>query len=57
MGVGDGYILQNARWMHGRTAFSGQREMHRLLGRVRHGSGIPVGLPIGTSVETDQEVA
>jgi alpha-ketoglutarate-dependent taurine dioxygenase len=26
-----GYILQNGRWLHGRTAFQGQREMYRVL--------------------------
>lgn len=28
---GDGYILQNGRWLHGRTAFSGPRAMLRVL--------------------------
>jgi alpha-ketoglutarate-dependent taurine dioxygenase len=26
-----GYILQNGRWLHGRTAFCGEREMYRVL--------------------------
>jgi len=26
-----GYILQNGRWLHGRTAFRGEREMYRVL--------------------------
>ncbi|GHP00606.1 hypothetical protein KSF_106530 [Reticulibacter mediterranei] len=26
-----GYILQNGRWLHGRTAFQGYREMYRVL--------------------------
>jgi hypothetical protein len=30
---GDGYVLQNGRWLHGRTAFTGSREMLRLIGR------------------------
>lgn len=29
-----GYILQNGRWLHGRTAFRGEREMYRVLGRT-----------------------
>jgi alpha-ketoglutarate-dependent taurine dioxygenase len=29
---GQGYVLQNGRWLHGRTAFIGQRRMLRALG-------------------------
>ena len=29
-----GYILQNGRWLHGRTAFRGEREMYRVLVRT-----------------------
>jgi alpha-ketoglutarate-dependent taurine dioxygenase len=29
---GQGYILQNGRWLHGRTGFSGRRQMYRILG-------------------------
>ena len=29
-----GYILQNRRWLHGRTAFRGEREMYRVLVRT-----------------------
>jgi alpha-ketoglutarate-dependent taurine dioxygenase len=29
-----GYILQNGRWLHGRTAFRGEREMCRVLVRI-----------------------
>jgi hypothetical protein len=35
LGAGQGYIVDNRRWLHGRTAFSGPREMHRLLVRRR----------------------
>ncbi|MFB8003160.1 TauD/TfdA family dioxygenase [Nocardia sp. NPDC056000] len=28
--TGEGYVLHNHRWMHGRTAFVGNRVMHRL---------------------------
>lgn len=31
-----GYILQNGRWLHGRTAFRGEREMYRILVRTDH---------------------
>jgi alpha-ketoglutarate-dependent taurine dioxygenase len=30
--AGQGYILNNARWLHGRTRFSGTRTMLRILG-------------------------
>ncbi len=32
LGAGQGYILQNGRWLHGRTGFGGRRQMHRILG-------------------------
>jgi alpha-ketoglutarate-dependent taurine dioxygenase len=32
LGPGQGYILQNGRWLHGRTGFSGRRRMYRILG-------------------------
>jgi alpha-ketoglutarate-dependent taurine dioxygenase len=32
LGPGQGYVLQNGRWLHGRTGFSGRRQMHRILG-------------------------
>lgn len=28
---GQGYIIQNGRWLHGRTSFQGDREMYRIL--------------------------
>lgn len=28
---GQGYVLQNGRWLHGRTAFTGQRRFYRIL--------------------------
>ncbi|WP_326920586.1 TauD/TfdA family dioxygenase [Actinophytocola sp.] len=30
--AGEGYILDNRRWLHGRQAFTGQRVLHRVLG-------------------------
>jgi alpha-ketoglutarate-dependent taurine dioxygenase len=32
LGPGQGYVLQNGRWLHGRTGFHGRREMYRILG-------------------------
>lgn len=40
---GDGYILVNNRWLHGRAQFVGQRVMLRLLADVLPGSPIPPG--------------
>jgi alpha-ketoglutarate-dependent taurine dioxygenase len=31
--TGQGYILRNDRWLHGRTAFSGSRLLYRVLGK------------------------
>lgn len=31
LGPDEGYILQNGRWLHGRTAFAGRRSMLRVL--------------------------
>lgn len=33
--AGQGYILDNYRWLHGRRAFSGQRVMYRVNGNPR----------------------
>jgi len=32
LGPGQGYVLQNGRWLHGRTGFTGRRQIHRILG-------------------------
>lgn len=37
---GQGYIIQNGRWLHGRTAFQGAREMSRVL--VNRCNEIPI---------------
>lgn len=34
---GDGYVLHNHRYLHGRTAFAGDRSMIRMLARVDDG--------------------
>ena len=41
--AGQGFILQNGRWLHGRTRFSGRRTMARLLGDPLPGTGIRYG--------------
>ncbi|MBV9871346.1 MAG: TauD/TfdA family dioxygenase, partial [Frankiaceae bacterium] len=38
MPKGTGYILQNGRWLHGRTRFIGHREMLRMLGTSKRGA-------------------
>lgn len=34
LGVGDGYVLHNHRYLHGRSAFIGQRRLMRILATV-----------------------
>ncbi|MGA4727714.1 TauD/TfdA family dioxygenase [Micromonospora taraxaci] len=34
LGAGDGYLVHNHRFLHGRTAFTGDRSLARLLARV-----------------------
>jgi hypothetical protein len=40
MNAGQGFALQNGRWLHGRTSFAGHREMLRILGNPL--SGVPL---------------
>jgi len=47
--VGGGYVVNNRRWLHGRTAFSGPRTMYRVLIEPRPAWRIPAGF---TSVVT-----
>jgi hypothetical protein len=41
LGKSQGYIIQNGRWLHGRTAFRGKREMYRVL--VKTNDETPLG--------------
>ena len=41
--AGQGYILQNQRWLHGRRAFLGQRVMYRVVGNPLPHLGIAPG--------------
>jgi hypothetical protein len=43
MNAGQGYAVQNGRWLHGRRAFSGHREMLRILGHPLPGNSIRYG--------------
>lgn len=44
LSAGDGYIINNRRWLHGRKDFSGEREFLRLLvsDKCLDKKGIPV---------------
>lgn len=46
-----GYILQNGRWLHGRTAFRGEREMYRVL--VCTDPATPVGVHVHQGFHPD----
>jgi hypothetical protein len=41
--AGCGYVVNNRRWLHGRTAFTGQRVMHRVLVDPHPAWRIPAG--------------
>jgi alpha-ketoglutarate-dependent taurine dioxygenase len=45
LGPGDGLLLCNTRWLHGRDQFAGDRIMLRVLGDSLPGTGIPSGFP------------
>ena len=42
---GDGLLLSNTRWLHGRDSFTGHRIMLRILGDPLPGTGIMPGFP------------
>ena len=42
---GDGLLLSNTRWLHGRENFAGRRTMLRILGDPLPATGIPPGFP------------
>jgi alpha-ketoglutarate-dependent taurine dioxygenase len=42
-----GYIIQNGRWLHGRTAFHGAREMYRVLVRTTDETPISERIHLG----------
>jgi hypothetical protein len=41
--TGSGYVVNNRRWLHGRTAFTGTRTMYRALIKPRPAWRIPAG--------------
>ncbi|MDQ2876151.1 MAG: TauD/TfdA family dioxygenase [Actinomycetota bacterium] len=42
---GQGYLLDNHRWLHARNAFTGSRTMYRLHGNPVPGFGLRPGIP------------
>jgi alpha-ketoglutarate-dependent taurine dioxygenase len=49
--AGEGVLLSNTRWLHGRDRYSGRRTMLRVLGDSLPGTGIVPGFP-SPSLET-----
>jgi hypothetical protein len=45
LGPGDGVVLCNTRWLHGREPYAGPRVMLRVLGDPLPGDGILPGFP------------
>jgi hypothetical protein len=46
---GEGYVLLNDQWLHGRTGFGGDRHMIRIIGEPLPGAHLPPGFPSHTS--------
>lgn len=47
-----GYVVHNGRWLHGRTAFRGEREMYRVLVQTNPASYIGAHVPPGFYPDT-----
>ncbi|GAA3891962.1 hypothetical protein GCM10022243_66120 [Saccharothrix violaceirubra] len=45
LSAGQGYVLDNHRWLHGRRAFIGHRVVHRINGNPLPHLGIRTGIP------------
>lgn len=43
--AGQGFLLSNTRWLHGRTAYTGSRLMHRIVGDPTPPFDLPSGFP------------
>jgi hypothetical protein len=43
--AGEGFLLSNTRWLHGRRRYAGQRVMLRILGDPLPGTGLQPGFP------------
>jgi hypothetical protein len=51
LGEGEGYVLANDRWMHGRTRFSGPRRMLRVIGHPLPGHCLSTGFAATAALE------
>jgi alpha-ketoglutarate-dependent taurine dioxygenase len=45
LAAGEGYVLDNHRWLHARETFTGTRTLYRMLGNPLPGAGIHPGIP------------
>lgn len=45
--AGEGYIVQNGWWLHGRTAYCGAREVYRILAHTPHGGEARIDIGYG----------
>ena len=45
LGAGQGYILDNHRWLHAREKFTGTRALYRVLGDPLPSLGLHPGIP------------
>jgi hypothetical protein len=43
--AGQGLLVSNSRWLHGRDRYTGSRTMLRILGDSLPGTGIQPGFP------------
>jgi alpha-ketoglutarate-dependent taurine dioxygenase len=48
-----GYIIQNGRWLHGRTAFHGEREMYRILLHTHPATNIGKYIQLGFKCDAE----
>jgi hypothetical protein len=49
LGVGQGLVLSNTRWLHGRSPYAGRRVMLRILGDPLPSAGVRSGFPFPAS--------
>lgn len=54
MGAGEGVLLNNTRWLHGRDHYAGHRSMLRILGDPLPSTGIMPGFPSPASAASTQ---
>jgi len=55
--AGQAYLLDNHRWLHARTAFTGGRVAHRALGDPQVGLTLPTGFTVGSELGADATAA